>query len=239
MPNFFKFPSISINKNNLNEINKNNEDDLDNNLYLQLKKNPSLIIDTQSKINDKKINNLSFAQKIEYFKQINKNKKVFLNFLKNSENYLAEKAKIIRALLDKNKKELKNRELELQKIIERIDEIDNEFNQANIRINENNYKINNITNEINQKQLSLLMMNPELRWLNKYQFIIKDRKNYFNYICNQLTIDLNDYCIYISQRNEQLKIYTDKIYGIIAKCINKCLVNGYIAGMYGLRSISM
>ena len=85
---------------------------------------------------------------------------------------MAEKAKIIRALLDKNKKELKNRELELQKIIERIDEIDNEFNQANIRINENNYKINNITNEINQKQLSLLMMNPELRWLNKYQFII-------------------------------------------------------------------
>ena len=239
MPNFFKFPSISINKNNLNEINKNNEDDLNNNLYLQLKKNPSLIIDTQSKINDKKINNLSFAQKIEYFKQINKNKKVFLNFLKNSENYLAEKAKIIRALLDKNKKELKNRELELQKIIERIDEIDNEFNQANIRINENNYKINNITNEINQKQLSLLMMNPELRWLNKYQFIIKDRKNYFNYICNQLTIDLNDYCIYISQRNEQLKIYTDKIYGIIAKCINECLGNGYIASMYGSRSSGM
>ena len=86
IPNFFKIPSISFNKNNLNEINKNNEDVLNNNLYLQLKKNPSLIIDIQTQINDNKINNLSYEKKIEYFKHMNNNKKIFLNFLKNSEN---------------------------------------------------------------------------------------------------------------------------------------------------------
>ena len=239
IPNFFKIPSISFNKNNLNEINKNNEDVLNNNLYLQLKKNPSLIIDIQTQINDNKINNLSYEKKIEYFKHMNNNKKIFLNFLKNSENYLVEKAKIIKPLLDKNKKELKNKELELQKIIARIDEIDNEFKQANIRINENNYKINSITNEINQKQLNLLTMNPELRWLNKYQFIIKDRKKYFSYICNQLTIDLKDYYVYINEKNKQLNIYTDKIFGILTKCIKECLGNEYEVRIYGSRSTGM
>ena len=88
--NLIKIPLLSFNKKNLNEVNKNDEDYL-NNIYLSLKKNPSLIIDTQTNYNDKKINNLSTSQTLEYFNQINKNKKSFLNYLKNSEIFCLKK----------------------------------------------------------------------------------------------------------------------------------------------------
>ena len=90
--NLYKMPSLTFNK-NINEIQKNNDETMENSFYLSLKKNPSLIINT-SQFEERKNNNLSFSQKIERYKQANKNKKIFLDFLINSENYLRENAAI-------------------------------------------------------------------------------------------------------------------------------------------------
>ena len=101
--NLYKIPSLSFNKNN-NEIQKNNDETMTNNIFLALKKNSTLIINT-TKFEEKKNNNISLAQKIEQYKQLNRNKKTFLNFLKNSENYLKEKAKLIKTTLEEKKNE--------------------------------------------------------------------------------------------------------------------------------------
>jgi hypothetical protein len=167
--NLIKIPLLSFNKKNLNEVNKNDEDYL-NNIYLSLKKNPSLIIDTQTNYNDKKINNLSTSQTLEYFNQINKNKKSFLNYLKNSEIFLSEKVKSIKAYIEEKKKELKNKKIELDLI-----------------------------NQINYKGLNLIKMNSEIMLSKKFQNISKEKEK--NFICNQLTMDLIDYYMYIIEKN--------------------------------------
>ena len=94
--NLIKFPSIKIN-NNINESNQDiiekngNRNNLENNnIFLKLNNNnPSLIIDTQ--FNDELDKPLS--KKIEYYSQINKSKKFFINLLKTSDNFLLEKSK--------------------------------------------------------------------------------------------------------------------------------------------------
>ena len=203
--NLIKIPILSFNKKNLNEVNKNDEDYL-NNIYLSLKKNPSLIIDTQTNYNDKKINNLSTSQTLEYFNQINKNKKSFLNYLKNSEIFLSEKTKSIKAYIEEKKKELKNKKIELDLI-----------------------------NQINYNGLNLIKINSEMAFLKKFQNISKEKEKNKNFICNQLTIDLMDYYIYIIEKNKLLSDSIKDIHDILEDSVKDCLGNGYEARIYGSR----
>ena len=103
-----KLPSNIFNKSNNNnndEINENENDiNLDNNnIYLRLTNKPSLIIDTQ--FNDEK-NNISTSKKIEYYKQLNEDKKNLINLLKKSENFLIEKSKLIKEEIESKKNKL-------------------------------------------------------------------------------------------------------------------------------------
>ena len=108
--NLIKFPPIKINSNNANEPNqdisekKGNKNNLDNNnIFLKLNNNnPSLIIDTQ--FNDGLDKPLS--KKIEYYRQLNKNKKFFINLLKNSDNFLLEKSKELKKDIEAKKNKL-------------------------------------------------------------------------------------------------------------------------------------
>ena len=242
--NLFKIPSFSFNKNiNLKETSKNNEDDLLNNIYLQLKQNPSIIIDTQNQFNDKKINNLTFSQKLEYYKQMNRNKKMFLNFLKTSENYLVENAKKIKNTLEEKKKELKNKKNELNTKIQLFNEKNDEFNN-NIKntilgINQINEQIKQVINEINGNESNLIKMNYQLSNTKKYQFKTKDDSKYYNYIYNQLTIDLIDYKKYIDERNKQLDNSITQIHKILQNIVKDCLGNNYEARIYGSRATGM
>ena len=202
--NLMKIPSLSFNQKRNNEINKNDEDNL-NNIYLSLKKNPSLIIDAQTYYNN--CNNNSSSQTIEYFKQINKNKKIFLNYLKNTEIFLSEKAKLTKANLEKKKKELYDKEKELYLI-----------------------------NQINYGGLNLIKMNNEMEILNKYQIITKEKGENYDFICKQLTIDLKDYYAYISEKNQQLNKSMYEIYAILGNIVKDCLGNIYKLNIYGSRS---
>ena len=235
--NLFKIPSIIFNKNNYNETTKNSEE---NDFYLLLKKNPSLIINTQ--FNDKNNNNLSFSQKMVYYKQVNKNKKTFLNFLKNSENYLVEKAKIIKASLEEKKKELKNKENELhlkEKIFkEKNDEFNDSINKTNLEINQINTNIKNVVNEISQKDFKYLVQMNYI--FNKFHKITNQKMlDYRKYIWNQLTIDLRDYCFYVNAKNQQLNQAINEIYEILGKSVKECLGNDYEVKIYGSRATGM
>ena len=235
--NLFKIPSLLFNKNNYNEVNKNDEE---NNIYLSLKKNPSLIIGTQ--FNGKSNNNLSFSQKLEYYKQLNKNKKIFLNFLKNSENYLVEKSKIIKTLLEERKKELNKCQKELNFRAKTDKEKNNDFinnlNGTNLNINEINDKIKILVNEINQKEPNYLIKTNYQ--LNKFQTVANEKKfDYKKYIWNQLTIDLKDYCVYINARNQQLNKTINEIYGILLSSVKDCLGKNYEIRIYGSRATGL
>ena len=101
--NLIKLSSLSTinsthNSNN-SETNSNSNSNEDNcNVFLKI--NPlSLIVDTQ--FNDN--NNSSNSEKIEYYTQMNKNKKYLLNLLKNAENNIKENSKLIQEKIEKKK----------------------------------------------------------------------------------------------------------------------------------------
>ena len=150
--NIFKIPALSFKK-NISETKKNNieKENIKNNIYLTIKKNPALIINTTKFVNRK--NNISFSQKIERYKQINRNKRIFLNFLKNSENYLIEKAKIIKATLEEKKKELEKKKKELNYTKLNFDiimnNLDKKLSDEHTKIDYIKYNIKNLIKTMN------------------------------------------------------------------------------------------
>ena len=237
-PNLYKIPSLSFNK-NINEIQKNNEETMTNNIFLALKKNSSLIINT-TKFDERKNNNISLTQKIEQYKQLNKNKKTFLNFLKNSENYLKEKAKSIKSSLEEKKNELDQKKNELKKM-----EVNkkNKFNEFDTELKTKKSEIHEINNMIKQTKKvlgqNLIKIKEDSLYLNKYECLFKNNNINEKDIFTQLTKDLNDYHIYILQKNAQLFEIIKNIYMILAKNINNCLGENYQLKIYGSRATNM
>ena len=236
--NLYKIPSLSFNKNN-NEIQKNNDETMTNNIFLALKKNSTLIINT-TKFEEKKNNNISFAQKIEQYKQLNRNKKTFLNFLKNSENYLKEKAKLIKTILEEKKNELEQKKNELKIMKENNIK---KFNEFDIELKTKKSEIHQINNMIKQtkKELgqNLIKIKDDSLYLYKYEHLCKNNNIDENYIFSQLRKDLNDYPIYIYHQNEKLNIVINKIYTILINCIRNCLGENCQLKIYGSRATKM
>ena len=236
--NLYKIPSLSFNK-NFNEIQKNNDEIVTNNIFLALKKNSSLIINT-TKFEERKNNNISLTQKIEQYKQLNKNKKTFLNSLKNSENYLKEKAKLIKATIEEKKIELEQKRNEI-KLIEVNNK--NKYNEFDTELKTKKSEIHEINNMIKQTKkelgLNLIKIKDDSLYLNKYGHLFKNDNIDNNYIFTQLTIDLNDYHIYIHKQNEQLINVIQRIYIILANSIRNYLGENYQLKIYGSRATNM
>ena len=206
--NIFKIPSLSFKK-NISETKKNNieKENIKNNIYLTIKKNPALIINT-TKFENRK-NNISFSQKIERYKQINRNKRIFLNFLKNSENYLIEKAKIIKATLEEKKKELEKKKKELNYTKLNFDiimnNLDKKLSDEHTKIDYIKYNIKNLIKTMNHDNCkNLIEITNDIKFVSKFQISRKMQNIDYTYIYKQLTIDLNDYFVYISTKNKQL-----------------------------------
>ena len=234
--NLYKIPFLSFNK-NINEIEKNNDDTTTNNIYLALKKNSSLIINTTQFEERKNNNNISLTQKIEQYKQINKNKKTFLNFLKNSENYLREKAKLINATLKEKRNELEKQKNEL-KSMEEMNK--NKFNEFDVELKSKKKTIYEINSRIKQAKQELkqniVKIKDDSSYIYKYDNLINNNKEYTQYIFEQLKIDLNEYYIYINEKNIQLNNVIVKIYKKLEDNIKDCLGDEYKLRIYGSRA---
>ena len=233
--NLYKIPFLSFNK-NINEIEKNNDDTTTNNIYLALKKNSSLIINT-TQFEERKNNNISLTQKIEQYKQINKNKKTFLNFLKNSENYLREKAKLINATLKEKRNELEKQKNEL-KSMEEMNK--NKFNEFDVELKSKKKTIYEINSRIKQAKQELkqniVKIKDDSSYIYKYDNLINNNKEYTQYIFEQLKIDLNEYYKYINEKNIQLNNVIVKIYKKLEDNIKDCLGDEYKLRIYGSRA---
>ena len=156
--NLIKLSSLSTmssthNSNNSETNSNSNSNSNEDNCNVFLKINPlSLIVDTQ--FNDN--NNLSTSNKIEYYTQMNKNKKYLLNLLKNAENNIKENSKLIQEKIEKKKLEKKNLQNNLKDKGNNFQEINNNMakNLANLK-----NELIDIKKKIKDKKTNLLKEN--------------------------------------------------------------------------------
>ena len=236
-----KLPSINVNKNQ-NEVdqNINEKNNLDNNnIFLKLNNNPSLIIDTQ--FNDGQ--NKPLAKKIDYYKQLNKNKKYFINLLKNSDNFLLENSKNL-------KKEIENHKLKLEELkiylntqkqaLENQNEIQKvELMKLSSDIIEIKKKQETIKNKICKIEPNIVDIKPKSNFLYKFETMIIRNKTNNNYIYTQLQRDLMDYMHYVHNRNEKLKNTISKIKQLLKESVQNCLGKNYEVKIYGSRETGL
>ena len=240
-----KLPSNIFNKSNNNnndEINENENDiNLDNNnIYLRLTNKPSLIIDTQ--FNDEK-NNISTSKKIEYYKQLNEDKKNLINLLKKSENFLIEKSKLIKEEIESKKNKLDEVKNYLNSKIQAINIINekqkNEIIKKNAELLEIKKKIDFLKNKIKSKEKNIINIEPKSNFFYKYEpMIIRNKINYES-IYTQLKIDLLDYMEYVYNKNEKLKNTILSIKQLLKESVQNCLGKNYEVKIYGSRETGL
>ena len=240
-----KLPSNIFNKSNNNnneEINENENDiNLDNNnIYLRLTNKPSLIIDTQ--FNDEK-NNISTSKKIEYYKQLNEDKKNLINLLKKSENFLIEKSKLIKEEIESKKNKLDEVKNYLNSKIQTINIINEKQKKERIKKNaellEIKKKIDFLKNKIKSKEKNIINIEPKSNFFYKYEpMIIRNKINYES-IYTQLKIDLLDYMEYVYNKNEKLKNTILSIKQLLKESVNNCLGKNYEVKIYGSRETGL
>ena len=244
--NLIKFPSIKIN-NNINEsdqdiIEKNgNRNNLENNnIFLKLNNNnPSLIIDTQ--FNDELDKPLS--KKIEYYSQINKSKKFFINLLKTSDNFLLEKSKELKKDIEAKKNKLNDLKLLLNSKKQAINNFNEnynkEINKNKIEILEIQKKEDILKNNIKSIEPNIVNIDKKENIYFKYESIITRNKKNYDYIYNQLQRDLIDYMHYVNNRNAKLSLTILKIKQLLIESVRNCLGNNYEVKIYGSRETGL
>ena len=239
-----KLPSNIFNKSNNNndEINENENDiNLDNNnIYLRLTNKPSLIIDTQ--FNDEK-NNISTSKKIEYYKQLNEDKKNLINLLKKSENFLIEKSKLIKEEIESKKNKLDEVKNYLNSKIQTINIINEkqkkEIIKKNAELLEIKKKIDFLKNKIKSKEKNIINIEPKSNFFYKYEPMIVRNKINYESIYTQLKIDLLDYMEYVYNKNEKLKNTILSIKQLLKESVNNCLGKNYEVKIYGSRETGL
>ena len=234
--NFFKIPLISFNK-NIIENEKNSDTTLENNIYLNIKKNPSLIINN-TRFEERK-NNISFSEKIKNYKLTSANKKLFLDILKKSENNLKEAIKQLKANIEEKKKELPNKENELKLAKTKNKNSEKEYNN-NLKIIIS--RIDQIKNKINQLKPKIgnyaIEIYNNTKYIIKNQLKIKEPKEFRNLFA-KYTVDLNDYRSHIKEKNELLKIDCFRIFNILTNYVNECFEGKYSLEVYGSRATGL
>ena len=231
------------------DLTKEDNNISNNNIFLRVnhKNNPSLIVDTQ--FNDGK-NNISSSNKIEYYKQMNKNKKDFINLLNNSKNFIDEKMKKLKEEIEIRKKKLEEDKIYKNSKKDKLDLINenhkNELFRQNKEIEDIKNKIGLIKNKLinnknntNLNSNNLVEIKPKLNYLEKYNSMIIRNEINKQYIYEQLHIDLLDYTEYVHYKNSKLKNTISKIKQLLKESVQNCLGKNYDVKVYGSRETGL
>ena len=220
-----------------NNIN-NQSHNYNHNMYIKVPR-LSLIIDTEFYDND---DISSTTKKIDYYAQMNKNKKYLLNLLKKAEHILVENSKDIQELIIEKKKELKILKEKMEKKKINLSQPNKDFD---IKIDSLKSNLNKNQNKIDQKKQNLITENPDTfinitkdQFLYKYAKTLNRDINKEN-IYSQLKIDLIDFMNYVQKRNSKLETTVQKINALIQESVSNCLGDGYNLQMYGSRATKL
>ena len=240
--NLIKLSSLSSVKstNNTNNEDENNNEGDSHNIFVKL--NPlSLIVDTE--FNDHSNIN-STSKKIDYYTQMNKNKKYLLNLLKNAENHIKENSKLIEQKIIEKKEEVKKLQSNLKEKGVNYEEINNNYSK---KLDVLKKDLNNIRKKINDKKQDLLKEKsnylfdiiPNSNFLQKYNYsmINKELKN--EYIYSQLQVDLIDFMTYVHNKNEKLEPILEKLNTLVQQSVKYSLGEDYQLKMYGSRATKL
>ena len=240
--NLIKLSSLSSVKsiNNANNEDENNNEGDSHNIFVKL--NPlSLIVDTE--FNDHSNIN-STSEKKKYYTQMNKNKKYFLNLLKNAENHIKENSKLIEQKIMEKKEQVKKLQSSLKEKGVNYEEINNNYSK---KIDDLKKDLNNIKKKINEKKQDLLKeksnylfdIKSNSNFLQKYNYsmINKELKN--EYIYSQLQVDLIDFMTYVHNKNEKLEPILEKLNTLVQQSVKYSLGEDYQLKMYGSRATKL
>ena len=230
-------------KDELNQINneEKNENKIsldNNNIFLKLNKNPSLIIDTQ--FNDGL--NKTLPKKIDYYKQLNKNKKFFINLLKNSDNFLLENSKILKNEIESKTNELNKLKLFLNQQKKNLDADSENHKNELIKKNAEIAEIQKKEQMIKNKMIGIepnMNIKQKPKYLLKYESMIKRNNINEDYIYNQLQRDLIDYMQYVHNKNAKLKNTILRIKELLKESVLNCLGKNYEVKIYGSRETGL
>ena len=249
--NLIKLSSLSSIRSTNNANNTDNESDNNNNTISNINKeynpnifvklNPlSLIVDTEFNDNS---NITSTSKKIDYYTQMNRNKKYFLNLLKNSENHIKENSKLIEQEIIKKKEEIKK----LQNILKEKGIASKGNNNFSKNLENLKKELNNIKKKINDKKQCLLKeksnclfdIKEKKNYMYKYNYAMINKELKNEYIYNQLQIDLIDFTTYVQNENNKLEPILKKLNDLVQQSVNKCLGEEYHLKMYGSRATKL
>ena len=237
--NLIKLSSLTTSNTEQSHQNNNIDNQNNHNIYIKLPR-LSLVIDTEFNDND---DTSSPSKKVDYYTQMNKNKRYFLNLLKNAEFKIAENSKYIQELIITKKNELNKLKQQMEETKLNLSKPNEEFD---IKIDSLKSNINKNQNKLDQKKLNLIKENPnaflniskDSQFLYKYAKTMNRDINLEN-IYSQLKIDLIDYMNYVYMRNSKLEITIQKIDSLIQESVHNCLGEGYHLQMYGSRATKL
>ena len=226
---------LNNNENNNNSNKNNNKNDI----YIKYP-HLSLVINTEFNDNDEVT---STTKKIDNYIQLNKNKKYFLNLLKNAEFKIKEDTKYIQEEIQKKKKklnELKNqieeKKINLNKpnedLDKKIESIQNTITQTKKIIDQRKQNL------IQENKTSLINVSKESKFYNKYLTILNPEINK-ELIYSQLRTDLIDFMNYVHKQNAKLELTIEKINSLIEQSVLESLGEEYHLQMYGSRATKL
>ena len=237
--NLIKLSTLTTMNTETESTNENDNNKANNDLYIKLPR-LSLIIDTEFSDKD---SNISTTQKINYYTQMNKAKKYFLNLLKHAENKIIENSKYIQEEIINKKNKLEEKKQILQEkesnIIKAKSKWDNDLKC--IENNRNSLKENIDTKKqelIKENKYSIISTSKESKLNYKYDSILnRDKKKELIYA--QLTLDLIDYMNFVHKENAKHENVLQKINNLMQQSVLESLGEGYHLQMYGSRSTKL
>ena len=219
--------------------NPKNPSYISKNTYIKLKPSPVLLLDTSSNIQN--LHGVDLTQKIENIKELNKNKRFFLELIQDYRTKLIE----INQNSMKNIKEIKYEIEEKKNILEKYNNLYYNKNPGIIKILKSKYneiqsKISLIKEKLSPHQNSFDTIIPNGNMLKKFSENNEDEISFSReYITKQLQIDLIDFRDYVHSSVDQSQPVLEKLTSLINKYVTESLGSDYNIKVYGSRATKL
>ena len=219
--------------------NPKNPSYISKNTYIKLKPSPVLLLDTSSNIQN--LHGVDLTQKIENIKELNKNKRFFLELIQDYRTKLIE----INQNSMKNIKEIKYEIEEKKNILEKYNNLYYNKNPGIIKLLKSKYneiqsKISLIKEKLSPHQNSFDTIIPNGNMLKKFSENNEDEISFSReYITKQLQIDLIDFRDYVHSSVDQSQPVLEKLTSLINKYVTESLGSDYNIKVYGSRATKL
>ena len=219
--------------------NPKNPSYISKNTYIKLKPSPVLLLDTSSNIQN--LHGVDLTQKIENIKELNNNKRFFLELIQVYRTKLIESNQNSMKNIEEIKYEIEKK----KNILEKYNNLYYNKNPGIIKILKSKYneiqsKISLIKEKLSPHQNSFDTIIPNGNMLKKFSENNEDEISFSReYITKQLQIDLIDFRDYVHSSVDQSQPVLEKLTSLINKYVTESLGSDYNIKVYGSRATKL